>query len=211
MKKSYFLFIALLSLAACKTTSTKPEGTTTQSSLSQTLSANVEMTETTETTLVVPESQAPLSGKIAVNDITLEPIDVYERVLASYPDLRIYSFGLDDDHTHGFVYEVDGIVGSTNQKIELDIHPVSGEIVRKEEKTSHSKDQMKMALTRELILNIPNLVEQALAQVTNGTLGEWEAEYDDGRFELEIAVHFGNRTIAFTYDLETNELLEMDE
>ncbi len=106
---------------------------------------------------------------------------------------------------------MDGIVESTNQKIELDIHPVSGEIVRKEEKTSHSKDQMKMALTRELILNIPNLVEQALAQVTNGTLGEWEAEYDDGRFELEIAVHFGNRTIAFTYDLETNELLEMDE
>ncbi|NLM67525.1 MAG: hypothetical protein GX180_10200 [Enterococcus sp.] len=202
MKKIYFLPVAFLFLTACQTMPLKPESTTLSSEVSTATSTKVESSEPRpSSTVTVSENEEILSKKITVSEITLTPIDVYEIALESYPELHIYSLGLDNDRIYGFVYEVEGVNEATEQKIELDIHPVSGKIVHKEEETWHIKDQMKKELTRERITNIQSLVDQTLAQNPNATLDEWVAEYDDGRFELEVEIYSKNQKHEFTYDL----------
>lgn len=201
MKKIYLLPFVLLLLTACQTSPLTSESTTLSSSPPIQTSTTADLTETIpSSTVKVSESQGISSEKITANDVVLEPIDIYELALENYPELRIYSLGLDKDHIYGFVYEIEGIDEATNQKIELDLHPVSGEIVHKEE-TLRSKDQAKKELTPAFVVKISSFVDQSLTQVPNAALDEWVAEYEDGYFELEVEIRSGTQKHEFSYNL----------
>ena len=40
--------------------------------------------------------------------------------------------------------------------------------------------------------------------------GEYEVEFDDGKYEVSVEVVNGNKDMTYTYDYETGKLIEKD-
>lgn len=205
MKKIYLLPMVLLLLAGCQSNTTTSK-TTSGTSATKTAETSVVSTETDETV-----AKSAQSTKITMDQITLQPVDIYDLLLKEYPELRIFSFALDDHRSYGFVYEVEALDDAASKKLELEIHPVSGEIVRKQESSLSVGYRFKKNLTRDLLASIPDLIDRTLTDSPNSSVVEWEAEHDDGRFNFEIATRSGVRTTDRVYNLETGELVEISD
>lgn len=141
-------------------------------------------------------------------DIKLSPQEAYEIFGKKYPEMKIDKIQLDWDDDQ-YVYEVKGF--DQNNWLELDIHPVSGEILKDKSGTRNDKYE-RTELTLEQVKKVQAMVDKVLAENAGATLDEWTLKYDNGRTEIEVEIDLpSGQDIDYTYDVDTGELLEIDD
>lgn len=141
-------------------------------------------------------------------DIKTNPEEAFDIYMEKHPTSKVKKVQLEKEMGK-YVYSVEGFEGNTEYEIE--INPMDGSITK--EHTETDKDMDDREITRASVEKVQALVDKALAEAgEDASLEEWTIEMDDAGVELEIEIDqkgFDKREL--TYNVETGELVEMDD
>lgn len=157
------------------------------------------------------EEVSALGGGSVKNyeEIKITPEEAYEIFSQKYPEIKIHKIELDRDDGN-YVYEVKGF--DKDNWWDLDIHPITGEILKEHLGTKKGSFQP-TEITLEQVKKIQDLVDKTLEEEgENAQLLEWTLEYDNGRAELEVEVEVPAKgDMEYTYDVDSGELIKIDD
>lgn len=149
------------------------------------------------------EETAVNKGAVA----NLEPGIAFDGFKKLHADAKVESFQLDVENGKAY-YKVDGY--DAENEYEVTVDAVTGEIVKDEfeaENTSNKTADLKL----EMIEAVDKYMAEALKDAGQGyEAGEYEVEFDDGKYEVSVEVVNGNKDMTYTYDYETGKLIEKD-
>lgn len=141
-------------------------------------------------------------------NIKIKPEEAFDIFMEKYPTTKITKVKLDKEMGK-FVYNLEGF--ERNKEYEVKIDSVNGNIIKEYMETDDDMDEME--ITRVNVEKIIDLVEKAMAEAgVDAKLEEWTLDTDDGRVKLEVEMDkkgFGD--LEYTYDVETGELIEIDD
>lgn len=137
----------------------------------------------------------------------LEPGIAFDGFKKLHADAKVESFQLDVENGKAY-YKVDGY--DAENEYEVTVDAVTGDIVKDEfeaENTSKKTADLKL----EMIEAVDKYMAEALKDAGQGyEAGEYEVEFDDGKYEVSVEVVNGNKDMTYTYDYETGKLIEKD-
>ena len=149
------------------------------------------------------EETAVNKGAVA----NLDPGIAFDGFKKLHADAKIESFQLDIENGKAY-YKVDGY--DAENEYEVTVDAVTGDIIKDEfesENTSNKTADVKL----EMVEAVDKYMEEALKDAGQGyEAGEYEVEFDDGKYEVSVEVVNGNKDITYTYDYETGKLIEKD-
>ena len=149
------------------------------------------------------EETAVNKGAVA----NLEPGIAFDGFKKLHADAKIESFQLDVENGKAY-YKVDGY--DAENEYEVTVDAVTGDIVKDEfeaENTSNKTADLKL----EMVEAVDKYMAEALKDAGQGyEAGEYEVEFDDGKYEVSVEVVNGNKDMTYTYDYETGKLIEKD-
>ena len=124
-----------------------------------------------------------------------------------HPDAKVESFQLEVENGKAY-YKVDGY--DAKNEYEVTVDAVTGEIVKDEfeaEDTSAKTADIQL----EMIEAVDKFMDQALKDAGQGfEAGEYEVEFDNGVYVVNVEVVNGNKDVTYKYEFETGKLLEKD-
>lgn len=138
---------------------------------------------------------------------SLTPMDAYNIYMEKFPKTKVYKIELDRENNK-YVYEIEGF--DDKKEYELKIDPSSGSIIKEEIKAVNSK---RNELAKENIEKIEGFLDKVLTEIGEGAvLSEWTLKMKNNIPELEVEVdRQGRKGIEYTYNIETEELLKVDD
>lgn len=149
------------------------------------------------------EETAVNKGAVA----NLEPGIAFDGFKKLHADAKVESFQLDVENRKAY-YKVDGY--DAENEYEVTVDAVTGDIVKDEfeaENTSNKTADLQL----EMIEAVDKYMAEALKDAGQGyEAGEYEVEFDDGKYEVSVEVVNGNKDMTYTYDYETGKLIEKD-
>ncbi len=149
------------------------------------------------------EETAVNKGAVA----NLEPGIAFDGFKKLHADAKVESFQLDVENGKAY-YKVDGY--DAENEYEVTVDAVTGDIVKDEfeaENTSNKTADLQL----EMIEAVDKYMAEALKDAGEGyEAGEYEVEFDDGKYEVSVEVVNGNKDMTYTYDYETGKLIEKD-
>ncbi len=132
------------------------------------------------------KADAQTKEETAVNKgavANLDPGIAFDGFKKLHADAKIESFQLDIENGKAY-YKVNGY--DAENEYEVTVDAVTGDTVDK-------------------------YMAEALKDAGQGyEAGEYEVEFDDGKYEVIVEVVNGNKDITYTYDYETGKLIEKD-
>ncbi|NLB21752.1 MAG: PepSY domain-containing protein [Clostridium sp.] len=195
------VMLLALSITACSPDNTNSTTTNTGAQDSGTLTATETITNTetnTSTDTNIDQGYA---------DLKIKPEQAFDIFMEKYTGAKITKVQLDED-SGNYTYEVKGFVDNT--EYEIDINSMDGTIIKEEMETD---DQPDPEITRLQVEKVLALVDKALTDAGEGArLDEWTLEVEDGIAKLEVEYdRDGFDDEERTYNVETGELLELDD
>lgn len=149
------------------------------------------------------EETAVNKGAVA----NLDPGIAFDGFKKLHADAKIESFQLDIENGKAY-YKVDGY--DAENEYEVTVDAVTGDIV-KDEFEAENTSAKTADLQLEMIEAVDKYMAEALKDAGQGyEAGEYEVEFDDGKYEVSVEVVNGNKDITYTYDYETGKLIEKD-
>jgi uncharacterized membrane protein YkoI len=147
------------------------------------------------------------NDEVRYEDIELTPEDAYDKFMEAHSDSKIREISLDKNMTE-YQYVVEGY--DDENDYEVKINPVSGDIISDDTEIIDLDDEQG-EITKDQLSKIESLVEKALEESKEGSkVNEWSLEYDDNILAFDIEVIEDNNEVEYTYDLETENLIEKD-
>lgn len=147
------------------------------------------------------------NDEVSYEDIELTPEDVYDKFMESHSDSKIREISLDKNMTE-YQYVVEGY--DDENDYEVRINPVSGDIISDDTEIIDLDDEQG-EITKDQLSKIESLVKKALDESKEGSrVNEWSLEYDNNILAFDIEVIEDNNEVEYTYDLETENLIEKD-
>lgn len=201
LEKLQLSFVSLAALGLLVACATEPDSDNSMPPAEEQEEATEE--STTDTTENVDEK----TTESDYASLTLHPEEAFDIFQEEYPNAKITEIQLDKDNG-SFVYEVEGFEGTTEYELKID--PMEGNILKENTDTEDDLDDME--ITREDVEKVMALVDQAISEADEGAqLKEWTIDEDDGIVKLEIELDLdGFDDQEYTYNVETGELLEID-
>ena len=124
-----------------------------------------------------------------------------------HADAKVESFQLEVENGKAY-YKVSGY--DAEKEYEVTVDAVTGDIVKDEfeaENTSAKTADIQL----EMIEAVDKYMEEALKDAGQGfEAGEYEVEFEDGKYVVTVEVVNGTKDISYTYDYETGKLIEKD-
>lgn len=149
------------------------------------------------------EETAVNKGAVA----NLDPGIAFDGFKKLHADAKVESFQLDIENGKAY-YKVDGY--DAENEYEVTVDAVTGDIV-KDEFEAENTSAKTADLQLEMIEAVDKYMAEALKDAGQGyEAGEYEVEFDDGKYEVSVEVINGNKDITYTYDYETGKLIEKD-
>lgn len=149
------------------------------------------------------EETAVNKGAVA----NLDPGIAFDGFKKLHADAKIESFQLNIENGKAY-YKVDGY--DAENEYEVTVDAVTGDIVKDEfeaENTSNKTADLQL----EMIEAVDKYMAEALKDAGQGyEAGEYEVEFDNGKYEVSVEVVNGNKDITYTYDYKTGKLIEKD-
>lgn len=141
--------------------------------------------------------------------VKIRPEEVFDTYMEKHPDAKVRKIQLDEDNNK-YVYKIKGYVGRDEYEVKIDSS--NGDIIKEETDTEDDLDE-NGEITKENVKKIEELVNKVLNDAgENSRLDEWTLKAKNGRAELEVEVDGeGTDDFEHTYDVETGELLEIDD
>ena len=213
MKKRWLLpllLILILSLAACNDVET-PTDDTTEMDPNLDEKANESPIDEGDIEGESDEDSADESSDsddMTYEDITLSPQDAVDKFMEAHPDSKVNEVTLDENLTD-YQYKIEGY--DDDNDYEVKINPVSGDIISDDEELIDLDDD-KGEITKDHISKIGTVADKAMEEAGDGAkMKEWSLEFDDGKLILEIELQKDNNDLEYTYDLESEKLIEKDD
>ncbi|WP_282925110.1 PepSY domain-containing protein [Peptoniphilus genitalis] len=120
---------------------------------------------------------------------------------------KVESFQLEVENGKAY-YKVNGY--DAEKEYEVTVDAVTGDIVKDEfeaENTSAKTADIQL----EMIEAVDKYMDEALKDAGQGfEAGEYEVEFEDGKYVVTVEVVNGTKDISYTYDYETGKLIEKD-
>ena len=190
----------VLTLSACGQKNEKAEPTNPEVKVEENVNkdANKNMTDaqTKEETAVNKGAVANLDRGIA--------FDGFKKL---HPDAKVESFQLEVENGNAY-YKVDGY--DTKNEYEVTVNAMTGDIV-KDESEAENTSAKTADIQLEMVESVDKFMELALKDAGQGfEAGEYEVEFDNGVYVVNVEVVNGNKDITYKYELETGKLLEKD-
>lgn len=146
--------------------------------------------------------------KTTYNDIKFTPEEAFDKFMELHPEAKIESLDLDKG-LMDYQYVVEGY--DTENEYEVKINPVNGEVISDETEMAELDDE-NGEITKEHLAKVDSLIDKAKAEdASDSELDEWDISVDDGRVVIDIeigTIEIG--TIEYSYDMDTEELIEKD-
>lgn len=124
-----------------------------------------------------------------------------------HANAKVESFQLEVENGKAY-YKVSGY--DAEKEYEVTVDAVTGDIVKDEfeaENTSAKTADIQL----EMIEAVDKYMEEALKDAGQGyEAGEYEVEFEDGKYVVTVEVVNGTKDISYTYDYETGKLIEKD-
>lgn len=156
------------------------------------------------------KADAQTKEETAVNKGAVANLDrgiAFDGFKKLHADAKVESFQLEVENGKAY-YKVDGY--DAEKEYEVVVDAVTGDIVKDEfeaENTSNKTADIQL----DMIESVDKYMEEALKDAGQGyEAGEYEVEFDDGKYEVSVEVVNGTKDITYTYDLETGKLIEKD-
>ncbi|MGO1818905.1 MAG: PepSY domain-containing protein [Senegalia sp. (in: firmicutes)] len=141
--------------------------------------------------------------KTTYNDIKFTPEEAFDKFMELHPEAKIESLDLDKG-LMDYQYVVEGY--DTENEYEVKINPVNGEVISDETEMAELDDE-NGEITKEHLAKVDSLIDKAKAEdASDSELDEWDISVDDGRVVIDIEIG----TIEYSYDMDTEELIEKD-
>lgn len=168
-------------------------------------SANSNKTNATDNKADAQTKEETAVNKGAVAN--LDPGIAFDGFKKLHADAKVESFQLDIENGKAY-YKVDGY--DAENEYEVTVDAVTGDIVKDEfeaENTSNKTADLQL----EMVNAVDKYMQEALKDAGQGyEAGEYEVEFDGGKYEVSVEVVNGNKDITYTYDYETGKLIEKD-
>lgn len=124
-----------------------------------------------------------------------------------HANAKVESFQLEVENGKAY-YKVSGY--DAEKEYEVTVDAVTGEIVKDEFEAENTS-----AKTADVQLNmleaVDKYMDEALKDAGQGfEAGEYEVEFEDGKYVVTVEVVTGTKDISYTYDYETGKLIEKD-
>ena len=124
-----------------------------------------------------------------------------------HADAKVESFQLEVENGKAY-YKVSGY--DAEKEYEVTVDAVTGDIVKDEfeaENTSAKTADIQL----EMIEAVDKYMDEALKDAGQGfEAGEYEVEFEDGKYVVTVEVVNGTKDISYTYDYETGKIIEKD-
>lgn len=124
-----------------------------------------------------------------------------------HANAKVESFQLEVENGKAY-YKVSGY--DAEKEYDVTVDAVTGDIVKDEfeaENTSAKTADIQL----EMIEAVDKYMDEALKDAGQGfEAGEYEVEFDDGKYVVKVEVVNGTKDISYTYDYETGKLIEKD-
>lgn len=124
-----------------------------------------------------------------------------------HANAKVESFQLEVENGKAY-YKVSGY--DAEKEYEVTVDAVTGDIVKDEfeaENTSAKKADIQL----NMIEAVDKYMDEALKDAGQGfEAGEYEVEFEDGKYVVTVEVVNGTKDISYTYDYETGKLIEKD-
>lgn len=124
-----------------------------------------------------------------------------------HANAKVESFQLEVENGKAY-YKVSGY--DAEKEYEVTVDAVTGDIVKDEfeaENTSAKTADIQL----EMIEAVDKYMDEALKDAGQGfEAGEYEVEFEDGKYVVTVEVVNGTKDISYTYDYETGKLIEKD-
>lgn len=190
----------VLTLSACGQKNEKAEPTNPEVKVEENVNknANKNMTDaqTKEETAVNKGAVANLDRGIA--------FDGFKKL---HPDAKVESFQLEVENGNAY-YKVDGY--DAKNEYEVTVNAMTGDIV-KDESEAENTSAKTADIQLEMVESVDKFMELALKDAGQGfEAGEYEVEFDNGVYVVNVEVVNGNKDITYKYEFETGKLLEKD-
>ena len=141
--------------------------------------------------------------KTTYNDIKFTREEAFDKFMELHPEAKIESLDLDKG-LMDYQYVVEGY--DTENEYEVKINPVNGEVISDETEMAELDDE-NGEITKEHLAKVDSLIDKAKAEdASDSELDEWDISVDDGRVVIDIEIG----TIEYSYDMDTEELIEKD-
>lgn len=141
--------------------------------------------------------------KTTYNDIKFTPEEAFDKFMELHPEAKIESLDLDKG-LMDYQYVVEGY--DTENEYEVKINPVNGEVISDKTEMAELDDE-NGEITKEHLAKVDSLIDKAKAEdASDSELDEWDISVDDGRVVIDIKIG----TIEYSYDMDTEELIEKD-
>lgn len=124
-----------------------------------------------------------------------------------HANAKVESFQLEVENGKAY-YKVSGY--DAEKEYEVTVDAVTGDIVKDEFEAENTS-----AKTADVQLNmieaVDKYMDEALKDAGQGfEAGEYEVEFEDGKYVVTVEVVNGTKDISYTYDYETGKLIEKD-
>ena len=124
-----------------------------------------------------------------------------------HANAKVESFQLEVENGKAY-YKVSGY--DAEKEYEVTVDAVTGDIVKDEFEAENTS-----AKTADIQLNmieaVDKYMDEALKEAGQGfEAGEYEVEFEDGKYVVTVEVVNGTKDISYTYDYETGKLIEKD-
>lgn len=124
-----------------------------------------------------------------------------------HTNAKVESFQLEVENGKAY-YKVSGY--DAEKEYDVTVDAVTGDIVKDEFEAENTS-----AKTADVQLNmieaVDKYMDEALKDAGQGfEAGEYEVEFEDGKYVVTVEVVNGTKDISYTYDYETGKLIEKD-
>lgn len=148
------------------------------------------------------------AGEIKYEDIKLTPEDAFDKFMEAHPDSKVTEIDLDKNLTN-YQYKVEGYDNDNNYEVK--INPVNGDIISDDKELIDLDDDDKGEITKDDVGKIKIFVDKAMTEAGySSSVNEWSLDIDDGKKIFDIEIKKDNNDVEYTYDLESEELIEKD-
>ena len=124
-----------------------------------------------------------------------------------HADAKVESFQLEVENGKAY-YKVSGY--DAEKEYEVTVDAVTGDIVKDEFEAENTS-----AKTADIQLNMIEAVDKYMGEALKDAgqgfeAGEYEVEFEDGKYVVKVEVVNGNKDITYKYDFESGKLIEKD-
>ncbi|MFR8505987.1 MAG: PepSY domain-containing protein [Peptoniphilus sp.] len=191
-----------LTLTACGPKNEKADNTNAKNNAAVEANANKNASKN--------KADAQTKEETAINKGAVANLDrgiAFDGFKKLHANAKVESFQLEVENGKAY-YKVSGY--DAEKEYEVTVDAVTGDIVKDEfeaENTSAKTADVQL----EMIEAVDKYMDEALKDAGQGfEAGEYEVEFEDGKYVVTVEVVNGTKDISYTYDYETGKLIEKD-